>query len=368
MVNQARMSAGIKDDDLELAASSISSYLAGKQQTAKEAAAAEAFLNTLPKDQIEKLKSLSMKEHYTGPKLKPGVIYEIWIDRAKIMSDSLDAAYQIRNSISGIASADPKAKEKLLDVIDAVKPSAPHQAVAPVELAVQQQQAYLAILGFNIGKAGLDGIAGKGSMTQKALDDFAQKNGIDPKDTGKVNQALSTIALKAHSTLSPAILLKDIDSGKLTAEDIKINQWLLKGLGFAMTASLQGNKMDGIAGPETKTVLRSMDEELKFQKENNRTKSMYADRTGGHSDDPLTLFKDNLRDMLKPLTDIIAEIGGVIKKEVNQMAEDAGLKAGLSGEFGRAVSAMGGMEDKVQRRDLFKEPATAPVQTGIKPT
>lgn len=257
MVNQARMSAEIKDDDLGRAASSISAYLAGKKQPAKEAAAAEAFLNTLPKDQIEKLKSLSMKEHYTGPELEPGVIYEIWIDRAKIMSDSLDAAYQIRNSISGLANADPKAKEKLLDVIDVVKPAAPHQAVAPVELAVQQQQAYLKVLNYDLGKKGLDGIAGEGSQTHKALDEFARKHGIDPKDTSKINDALLTEALSSQAGAPLIARQKAIEAGKASADDIKTVQWLLKGAGANMPLSLRGDKMDGIAGPETKTVLKA---------------------------------------------------------------------------------------------------------------
>ena len=236
------------------------------------------------------------------------------------------------------------------------------------ELAIQQQQAYLEIIGFDIGKAGLDGVAGKGSMTQKALDDFAQKKGIDPKDTGKVNEALSAAAFKAHSTLSPALLVKEIESGRLTAEDIKINQWILKGKGFAMASSLQGNKMDGVAGDETKAALRFMDEDLKRQKENDRTKSADTSRTRSRSanDDPLALFRDNLRDMLKPLTDAFTEIGGMIKQEVRQIAEDAGLKTGLSGEFGKAVSAMTGPYEKAMMRSRDPEQAPVQPQTGMK--
>jgi len=310
MVNQARMSAEINEGDLARAASSISAYLAGKQQTPKEAAAAEAFLNTLSEDQIGKLKSLSMKENYTGPKLEPGVIYGIWIDRVQIMKDSLAAADQIKSTISDLTKLAPKVKEKLLDVIDTVKPISPPQAVTPIEMTVQQQQAYLKVLGHDIGKSGLDGVAGKGSMTQKALDEFARKNGIDPKDTQKVNRALSEAVMGTKTLSFLERIQKEIDTGKASPDDIKTVQWLLKGGGAKMPLSLHRDKMDGIAGDETKTILKARISDITSQVTVQRIIEGGSKEVTPAVNTELQKFYDSLTPEQRDIQKKIAALGG----------------------------------------------------------
>ena len=139
--------------------------------------------------------------------------------------------------------------------------TAPAVAPKPVDLAVQQQQAYLKVLGYDTGK--LDGIAsrtdGKQSKTEAALAKFAadQVPPIDPKDKGAVNRAL--LEQVQHSAKVQAFM----DGAKahpnaLKPEDIKAVQWVLKGQGTEMPRSERdhGTKMDGQMGSETRTALQ----------------------------------------------------------------------------------------------------------------
>lgn len=349
MVNKSRLSGEIDNQELSWATTTMAYSYSGGKVTIAQAAATTTLLNAIPKDRLGELDRLSMLN---------------------------DQNTKLKQFMSDLIQSNPTVKEKFLDVIDTNDPQWIAAQKAPKDLPVQQQQAYLKLLGYDIGKTGLDGIAGKGSNTQKALDQFAKENGVDPKDKARVNQVLFGAALTCLPKNLGTNMAKEIEAGKLSPEDIKIVKWILKGAGSNMNASLRDGKMDAVANSETKKALNEVGDiyrklvpppPMSGETRNMHTRLVAGERSVGR-DDPMQLFKENLREMLKPLTDIVAEIGEMIKKEVHHMAEDAGLKAGLSGEFGRAVSAMGGMEDKVQRRDLFKEPATAPVQTGIKPT
>lgn len=273
MANIARMNAELQDKDLDKATHAVISYLGGKEQTPQQAAATEAFLNSLPQDKVEQLKSLSQKANYSVPKLEPGVMYGIWIDHTRIARDRQEAEDKLKQAIEKLSQNDPSVKEKLLDVIDVskdvVRPSPVIQTPmrdllkAPADLAVQQQQAYLKLLKYDIGASGLDGIAGKDSKTQKALEEFARKNNIDPKDVSQINEAL----LKAvkGTDASKAFLSRmesEIASGKASRDDIKTMQWVLKGNNAELPLSQKGKNMDGIAGAETRTQLKKLQEDI----------------------------------------------------------------------------------------------------------
>lgn len=135
-------------------------------------------------------------------------------------------------------------------------PTAPAAAsatsAAHAQLTVQQQQAYLKVAGFDVGKHGLDGTMGPD--TQKAMDAFAKKNGIDPKDTQKINDALMKSSQTAPESKAFVDKIKsDIATGKASPEDIKAMQWVLKANGAEMSHSQKHNgTMDGIAGSKTK--------------------------------------------------------------------------------------------------------------------
>lgn len=275
MVDQARRAAELTDNQLDQATDSVIKFLTGDKQSPEEAEAARALLNTLPKDKLDELKGLSRKATEGYPKLEPGVIYGIYIDHRKIWADQQEAKDAIRQKLKDSSGADPAVKEKLIELTDklpkgpATTPASPPfrrlsdfmDDQKPQErLVIEQQQAYLKVLGFDVGKTGLDGKAGPGSMTQKALDDFAKKNGIDPKDTNGVQKAL----LKAVQDSPEAKNLttrtqKALDGGStVRPEDVKITQWLLKGNGAAMPASLKNGRMDGVPGPETRTQLQAL--------------------------------------------------------------------------------------------------------------
>lgn len=280
-------------------------------------------------------------------------------------------------------SIDPNGKQKsarpAYDPDVNLQPS----SIPVTTMPVQQQQAFLKILGQDIGKSGLDGIAGKGSQTQKALDDFATKRGIDPKDTAKVNQTLQNEALTSHSRLSMKDIQKELEGWKSGSDEIKTVQWLMKANGAKMSSSLHGGKMDGIAGGETKNAVKETYESLeRLQAAHNaeyqdagvargrgRAYGAAANRAVS-ADDPMSMFKENLRDMLSPLNGVFMEIAKMIKQELGQIAGNLGVKGGLSGEFGRAVSGGMGLNDVVMERAMMKpkdaEPVTPQAPAGMK--
>ncbi len=309
MVDQAQMAARLSDKELDRATDSVIKYLAGEEQSPEAAKAARALLNTLPKEELDELKRLSQKATQGPPKLEPGVIYGIYIDYRKIAADQEEGRNGIRDKLRANSDNNPAVKEKLIELVEKT-PQQPVPDAPPLRpgrlklddlltrnepLAIEQQQAYLKVLGYDVGKSGLDGKAGQGSMTQKALDEFAKKSGIDPKDTDAVQKAL----LKAVQNSPEANALaertqKALQSGaSAKPEDVKTLQWILKGNGAAMPNSLKGGRMDGIAGPETKTQLT-----LHLDKDR---KPALADQPAP-SDQPfykkLKLFRDNSDDII----------------------------------------------------------------------
>ncbi len=202
MVDQAQMAARISDKDLDRATDQVIKYLAGEEQSPEAAKAARALLNTMPKEDVDELKDLSRKATQGPPTLKPGVIYGIYIDYRKIAADQEDGRNGVRDKLRTSTDNNPAVKENLIELVE----KSPQQPDPPApfpkrfnlddllplreRLAIEQQQAYLKVLGYDVGKSGLDGKAGQGSMTQKALDEFAKKSGLDPKDTDSVQKAL----------------------------------------------------------------------------------------------------------------------------------------------------------------------------------
>lgn len=129
--------------------------------------------------------------------------------------------------------------------------AAPAAASAkPVELAVQQQQAYLKVLGFETGA--LDGV--KGAKTEGALTVFAAKMGISPNDTAAINKAL--VEQIEHSSKAKAFMDGIRANPNASVEDKKAAQWILKEQQDSpMVKSERNGKMDGQFGAETKGLL-----------------------------------------------------------------------------------------------------------------
>lgn len=308
MVDKAQMAAQLSDKELDRAADSVIKYLAGEEQSPDAAKAARALLNTMPKDELDKLQDLSRKATKSPPQFKPGEMVGIHPDYLKLLAQEQDAARDsVRDTLRTNSDGNPAVKEKLIELIEKSpqQPDRPSRAPSRFSLeealslkeplAVEQQQAYLKVMGYNIGKSGLTGKAGQGSMTQKALDEFAKKSGVDPKDTDAVQKAL----LKAVQKSPEANILaertqKALQSGAPTKpEDVKTLQWITKGNGAAMPNSLKDGRMDGIAGIETKTQLGLYMDKTRSPE--------YADTsppTASPFDRKLKLFRDNIGDII----------------------------------------------------------------------
>ena len=63
MVDQAQMAARLSDKELDRATDSVIKYLAGEEQSPEAAKAARALLNTLPKEELDELKSAPDKQN-----------------------------------------------------------------------------------------------------------------------------------------------------------------------------------------------------------------------------------------------------------------------------------------------------------------
>ncbi|MFA7275620.1 MAG: hypothetical protein WC043_02320 [Pseudobdellovibrionaceae bacterium] len=138
-------------------------------------------------------------------------------------------------------------------------PAAPVADNRVVDLAAQQKQAYLRVLGYDTGK--LDG--DQGPKTNGALDKFAKDKGIDPRDTNAVNRALQDAAQdpKVKSAFVGRVQ-EQIALGKASPDDIKALQWQIVGgkdpEGTMPKSFNEKTKMmDGVAGSETKESLKS---------------------------------------------------------------------------------------------------------------
>lgn len=146
------------------------------------------------------------------------------------------------------------------DVVSTPIPAQPAKVeLKPVSLEVQQQQAYLKVLGYDTGK--LDGISGK--KTAGALAQYAKDKGIDmsqPDAAGKVNaQLLRDIQDPTNPKVVSFMSQAKADGRSALQEDVKAAQWVLKGQGQEMVKSYNAktHKMDGVFGGETKTAFES---------------------------------------------------------------------------------------------------------------
>jgi hypothetical protein len=362
---------------MDKAVKAISSYLLGKEQTLQEAAATETFLNSLPEDQIARLKSLSTRADDYGPKFRPGEVlgyYDVEGPEGRRQKRAA-AEIEMRQAIHSLTVFDPNKKEKLLTLIDNSKPSVvpnlmPNSAPSilpdirykfgPTELPVQQQQAYLKLQGHDIGPHGLDGIAGKDSKTQKALEQFAKDHGIDPKDTGKINQHLRIAAQDSQTPEKLRAMQEKIEGGKASPDDIKAVQWLLKGEGAEMPLSLRNGKMDGIAEKETKTLLKHALRDTEFASDieepgDDRFLKRYTNIPEGG--DPLKLFRENLPELLRPLKvdpklEVIIEVPDRGTPDFVDVLSKRGVQGiDVSGAFGQATKGQT-MEDIMGQKSM----------------
>lgn len=154
-------------------------------------------------------------------------------------------------------AATPSAPPVAAPTTTVAAPAAPAAPVAkPVELAVQQQQAYLKILGYE-GK-----LDGKAENAEAAMRKYAHDKNIPMKDgkldVNAVNQSL--LDEMKHGDKAKAFMdkaRKDITSGKFTADEVKAAQWVLKEQqGSDMPKSLKNGMMDGVPGKETKGLAK----------------------------------------------------------------------------------------------------------------
>lgn len=157
--------------------------------------------------------------------------------------------------MDGIASLETKAA---MESVSAKLKSDPN---APQTLTAEQRQSYLHILG--ISKVGVDGKPDD-AATKKAEEEFAKKNGIDPKDPKYAEKLDAALLKSVQDKNNPEVkkfmeqMQQDIAAGKAKPADIKEMQWLLKANGADMPVSLRkskGEKMDGIIGPETRAAM-----------------------------------------------------------------------------------------------------------------
>lgn len=179
-------------------------------------------------------------------------------------------------------------------------------------LTVQQQQAYLKMAGIDTGKDGLSGQATE--ATAKALEEFAKKKGIDPKDTQKVQEALAN-SVKGSETAKQYIdkMKHDIDAGrKISHDEAVMLQWVLKGNNAGMPVSLRKDgTMDGIVGPETKTATRVIDSDMKASVKRDREQpAAQPDKVELKTSPELQRFYDSLTPEQREIQKKIAELGG----------------------------------------------------------
>ncbi len=102
--------------------------------------------------------------------------------------------------------------------------------------------------GYSLGSTGVDGIPGRNY--EAARTSFATQNGIDPKDTNKINQALETKLAdpKARDGFLRAVSVEPNPS----RSDVVTAQWLLKAGNRDMSKSVDPitGMMDGRRGPD----------------------------------------------------------------------------------------------------------------------
>lgn len=149
-------------------------------------------------------------------------------------------------------------RARVNDAQPAAAPAAPAApAAAAVKLGAEERLAYLKVAGFDGGK--LDG--SEPDRLQPALNAFAVKNGIDPKDTAKIDAALKAemgtdkARKYIQDTMAQVDKTQDFkgDKGKVDKDQIKAMQWAMKG-DSGMPLSLKDGKMDGWVGKETRAT------------------------------------------------------------------------------------------------------------------
>ena len=141
----------------------------------------------------------------------------------------------------------------------------------------QREQAVYQIMGIPLGRGGVDGI--RGPSTNAARELFAERLGIDPKNEVKIKEALDG---KLKDTFTRENFLRNLSTiapDKLSVNDVKASQWLLKEHGMDMSKSINplNGMMDGRLGPDTRTAIQESkraaptpDEVAKYTGENAR--------------------------------------------------------------------------------------------------
>ncbi len=112
----------------------------------------------------------------------------------------------------------------------------------------QRYMAALHLQGYSLGPSGVDGIPGK--HYDAARNSFATQNGIDPKDTSKINAALDAKLAdpKARDGFLRAVSVEPNPS----RSDVVTAQWMLKAGNRDMSKSVDPitGMMDGRRGPD----------------------------------------------------------------------------------------------------------------------
>lgn len=117
----------------------------------------------------------------------------------------------------------------------------------------QRYMAALHLQGYSLGPPGVDGIPGK--YYAAARNSFATQNGIDPKDTAKINEALDA-KLADPKTRDYFLRAVSVEPNP-SRSDVVTAQWMLKAANRDMSRSVDPitGMMDGRLGSGTKDAI-----------------------------------------------------------------------------------------------------------------